>query len=144
MRNLQAKLTSFVKKHKTLSIILVLIVALCAWWAWSAFAPHPLGDKMEYLGKEDYGNIFGFDSAPNSVYYYGTDMSIGEVEQYFRGVEKGHSYQTNATVISFTHDKESFDIAYYQDKNNTSFNTNKKHVVSLLKEDYAPAKKALK
>ena len=134
----------FIKKHKILTVVLAILVALCAWWAWGQLTPHPLGSKMEYLGKEDYGNIFGFDSAPNSEYYYGTDMSMGEVVQYFRGVEKGYSYATNATIISFTYNKESFDIAYYQDKNNTSFNTNKKHVISLLKEDYAPAKKALK
>jgi len=98
MKNLQAKLTSFVKKHKTLSVVLTLVIALCLWWAWGQFAPHPLGEKMEYLGREDYGNILGFDSAPASIYYYGTDMNVDEIAKYFSGTVIENGTTPNGTV----------------------------------------------
>jgi hypothetical protein len=71
------------KKKVWLGIIAGLMVVMLGWWAWNEFAPRPLGNKLEYLGKETYGNIFGFDSFPTSIYYYGTDMTVDETVDYF-------------------------------------------------------------
>lgn len=68
------RIISFAKKHKIITILAVIVIIGTAWWAWVNFSSKPLGDKMEYLGKKDYGNVFGFDYHPYSVYYYGTDM----------------------------------------------------------------------
>lgn len=101
---------------------------------------------MEYLGKEDYGSILGFDYQPYSEYYYGTDMSIGELEKYFKGATVDDSSQqtSGATVIMFTRNQKKFDIYYYWSKKETSFTTGKKAVISMVDEDYKLAKEALK
>lgn len=90
-----------------------------AWWSIVNVMPHPLGDKLEYLGKEDYGNIFGFDSYPYSIYYYGTNMSEEEVKAYFGGVAEntgevaGDGYSgEDLRFNSGTGD--SFEITYYK------------------------------
>src|SRR5687768_7668991 len=70
------------KLHKALIIFAVLIIGIGGWIAYDN-RPRPLGDEMVYLGKEDYGNIFGFDSAPGSVYYYATDMDEEGMKDYF-------------------------------------------------------------
>ena len=145
MKNLQAKLMDFIKRHKVMSVVLTLIIALCLWWAWAQFAPHPLGDKMEYLGKEDYGNILGFDSAPNSIYYYGTDMNLEEVEKYFGKAKLEHSHEetVDSTIMIFNADKSEFSLMYYSNKQAVSFTTKKKYIVSALASQYNTAKSYL-
>ncbi|HMH70490.1 MAG TPA: hypothetical protein VK502_03745 [Candidatus Saccharimonadales bacterium] len=66
----------------------VIVALLLGWWAWSYFGPKPLGDRLEYIGRTDYGSWLPLSSSsPTGVYYYATDMSIGEVERYFKGAE---------------------------------------------------------
>ena len=140
MKTLQAKFVDFVKKHKIMSIVLTLIIALCLWWAWGQFAPHPLGNRMEYLGKEDYGNIFGFDSAPNSIYYYGTDMEPKDMEKYFTATYsplEGLAFKNSR----FTVDNKEFVFTY---ESSSSFSTSKKYVVSISYSQYNIAKNYLK
>ena len=68
---------------KLLFAILLLAVGAISWLTYDTIRPHPLGDQMQYLGKENHGNILGFDSKPYSVYYYGTDMDSGAIKSYF-------------------------------------------------------------
>ena len=75
----------FIKRHKVMTIITGILLVAVATWSISNVIPHPLGDKMEYLGKEDYGCWVGFcDSQPASIYYYGTDMDTRGVTEYFK------------------------------------------------------------
>lgn len=78
------------RRKKTWLVIIagILVIAL-GWWAWGQFAPRPLGDRLDYLGKTDSGNWLGFDSFPSSTYYYETNMNADESVKYF----------TNATVV---------------------------------------------
>lgn len=105
--------------------------------------PHPLGDKMEYLGKEDYGNVFGFDSHPYSVYYYGTDMSEEEIIKYFKKATLNYhtAESTNETLMNFTVDGKEFYLTYY--KKLDTFESNKKAGVSLTNSHFIEAQKSL-
>lgn len=80
-----------VGKKKQLIIfgsIFGIILLLFGWWAFVNLRTYPLGDKLEYLGKQDLGGgLFFSDSRPYSEYYYGTDMTAEEVVGYFRGAE---------------------------------------------------------
>jgi hypothetical protein len=144
MKNLQTKLTGFVKKNKTLSVILALVIVLCLWWAYASFMPHPLGNKMEYLGKEDYGNIFGFDSAPNSEYYYGTDMDAGEIAEYFNGTVIENGATLNGTV-EFGIKLPSGETIYSRltPATQSKYKTTKKSVMDIPSFKYNAAKKYL-
>lgn len=134
----------FIKKHKVLAVILALVITLCLWWAWAQLTPHPLGDRMEYLGKEDYGNIFGFDSAPNSEYYYGTDMSLEEVAKYFNStiVESG---TTPHGTVEFGIKLPSGETIYSKlyPVAQSKYKTTKKGVVEIPSFKYDAAKKYL-
>lgn len=126
---------SFIKKHKISTTVFGIIVVLLSWWTVVNFMPHPLGDKMEYLGKEDYGNVFGFDSYPYSVYYYGTDMSEEEIAQYLsadlrRPIEDKGAY----TDVDLTKNGEDFYLTY---ESSSKFTTSKKYVVSATNEQYS-------
>ena len=72
--------------NKRFFIVICAIVALLtSWWVWDYFSPKPLGDKLEYIGRTDYGSWLPLSSSsPTGVYYYATDMSIGEVGRYFK------------------------------------------------------------
>ncbi|MDX2776570.1 hypothetical protein PV379_04360 [Streptomyces caniscabiei] len=144
-----------IKKYPTTSIVLAALLAFLSWWAWVNFSPKPLGDKMEYLGKKDYGNIFGFDSKPYSVYYYGTDMDEGEIGQYFKDVsspeevsqELGDGY--SAPILSFKSQKGNFTLVFYSNNldavmRNKSFTNTKKYLVSILDSDYPTALESLR
>ena len=95
---------------------------------------------MEYLGKEDYGNILGFDSRPYSVYYYGTDMEPEEMKDYFTAQ---YSPQENLAYknASFTTDGKDFMFTY---EFQSSFTTHKKYIVSIPDSQYNIAKNYLK
>jgi hypothetical protein len=93
---------------KIILIALVLVVGVGGWMTYDNVRPRPLGSQMEYLGKEDYGNILGFDSKPGSVYYYATDINKEELRNYFNatyenldGLAFPHANFTNATGKSF-------------------------------------------
>jgi hypothetical protein len=101
--------------------------------------PHPLGEKMEYLGKEDYGNVFGFDYHPYSVYYYGTDIEPEDMAGYF-GAELEWPIENKLTYIdvNLTKNGRGFYLTY---KTSDTFKTSKKYVVSIKDEYYSIAKK---
>ena len=73
------------KTKYVLLAILGIVILLIGWWAWGQFAPKPLGDRLVYIGREDYGNFpFFSDSKPGVNYRYTTGMSIHETEKYFK------------------------------------------------------------
>jgi len=140
------------KKKIWLGIIAGLVVILLGWWAWGQFAPRPLGDKLEYLGKEDYGNIFGFDSFPSSTYYYETDMNAEETANYFTkasivegpsGTNKWQSFTLRAsngeTIYFYIYPSETF----LEEKPHTSFTIEKNYVLSIPDSKYSAAKDSL-
>jgi hypothetical protein len=129
------------KKKIWLAVVAGLVVVGFSWWAWDQFVPRPLGDRLEYLGKRDYGNIFGFDSRPSSIYYYGTDMSPEELASYFDKAK--YTPQGN---FAFKHAQftspgnKTFTFVYEKD---SSFVTDKKYTISLPGSQYKYAKGSL-
>ncbi|MDX2776569.1 hypothetical protein PV379_04355 [Streptomyces caniscabiei] len=131
-----------------------IIIALLSWWAWVNFSPKPLGDKMEYLGKKDYGNVFGFDSKPYSVYYYGTDMDEEEVASYFHGSlsHEGEPPESgyNGSFIAVHGKRGDFYVRLFENTNAVSeakrsgFNLKNKRILTMTDTDYPTALESLK
>lgn len=94
---------------------------------------------MTYLGKRDYGNIFGFDSKPYSVYYYGTDMDEMEIRAYFTAT---YSPLENIAIkqTRFVSSDGNFVLTY---EKQSLFSTSKKYTVSITDSQYALASKHL-
>jgi hypothetical protein len=108
--------------QKTMIILAILIIGIGGWITYDNVRPRPLGDEMVYLGKEDYGNIFGFDSLPASTYYYETDMDESAMGSYFNTPVlqlPGLAYKN----VSFTSSDGDFSFSY---ESNTGFNREKK------------------
>lgn len=97
-------------------IILVAVGAVTAtlglWWLISSIVDsqktYPLGDRLEYVGKQmlpcpagftSEGFKFGFCDA-KGFYYYATDMSLAETRQYFQNTTVQSSYQDGLEIIS--------------------------------------------
>lgn len=126
--------------QKTMIILAILVVSIGGWITYDNVRPRPLGSEMVYLGKEDYGNIFGFDSYPYSVYYYETDMDETAMKDYFTAkyspleglAYKNARFDTAEGVFAFTYD------------NKTIYTNKKKYVVSIVDEQYSIAIKYLK
>ena len=96
---------------------------------------------MEYLGKKDYGNVFGFDYHPYSVYYYGTDMDEGELTGYF-DAEYTPLESIAFKNVRFVVDGKEFLFTYQQSE--VSFTTSKKYIVTLNGSRYSLARAALR
>ena len=136
-----------VKKYDGISMLIIGVIIIATvsvgWWAWVNFSPKPLGDKMEYLGKEDFGNILGFDTHPYSVYYYGTDMTKDEVITYFSKATLNYQTQekANETLLNFTLNGKEFFVTYYKDLN--VFRSKSQTGISIDSFHYADAQKSL-
>jgi len=117
---------------------------------------YPLGDKLEYIGKQDYGCRVGCDSAPSSVLFYATDMTKEELKGYFRGAiydknldSGGGGAEYNFKDISFSplEGSRGFTLSLYSNKNilnNGSFKqTSKQNILSISFDSYPFAKENL-
>jgi hypothetical protein len=160
--------TSSKNKNIIVVTIVVIVILLSGWWALTQFfggpyhspdVPHPLGEKLEYIGKEDYGCTGFCDSKPSSTYYYATDMSIDEVIHYFKRVtiesdQDIHSTSDPSIPRTFSLKSPKGDVFYityyingqeYIDKSKSEFqNTNKRqHILTVLDEQYTAAKDSL-
>ena len=146
---------SSIKNHRIITLLALIALVLTAWWAWVSFSPKPLGDKLKYLGKEDYGNVFGFDSKPYSVYYYGTDMDERDIAHYFKDIstvkelarESGDGY--SAPIFSFQSSHGEFTLVHYSTNldavmRGRNFKNTKKYLVSIIDSDYSTALQSLK
>jgi hypothetical protein len=138
------------KKKTWLTVIVGILVISLSWWAWNEFVPRPLGDKLEYLGKKDYGNLLGFDSFPYSVYFYSTDMEASEAVEYFA---KGHiidepSTQKETSFTLQTSNGETFRVSFYtkdafEDKYSNLPKPKNDYVLSIPSFKYNVAKDSL-
>lgn len=65
--------------------------------------PYSLGDsdKLQYIGKVDYGCLLICDSEPASTYYYATDMNMNEVFAYFKKASVIQAPQTIGNKVYF-------------------------------------------
>lgn len=136
-----SKFVGFVQRRKVISIVITIVIVLSSWWAITTFMPHPLGEKLEYLGKKDYGCWIGFcDSKPASTYYYGTDLEPSEMQTVFSAQ---YSPLDNLAFKNarFTSSDGEFIFTY---ETTRSFSTSKKYVISIVNSQYTIAKEHLK
>lgn len=127
------------------------MVIILIWWAWGQFAPRPLGERLEYLGKRDHGNWLGFDSFPYSTYFYGTDMDAKKSIEYFTKAnlidEPGTSSSTSFVLQSPS--GETFRVNFYtkeafEDKyNNSPPPRNSSYILSISDSKYNAARDSL-
>jgi hypothetical protein len=104
------------------SIIIVAAIFIIRFtpWVWYDHSAKPLGSRMEYIGKHDYGCAPGpcIGGEPGTTYYYATDMSIEEVESYFKEAKLKEQPQpeSETTSIWLHNDKmdDGFVINYYK------------------------------
>lgn len=145
-------------KRKTLSkkviaiicTIVLIILLPTSWFAYTAFSPKPLGDKLEYIGKQDYGCIVFCDSRPGSVYYYATDMNIEQIEAYFNNaVVKRPSEDKMDYAWIWLKNKvssQTFLLNYYnqEDSQKLTHKREDKNIISITSEQYATALDSLR
>lgn len=144
MQKKSSPLVTFIKKHKATSIILVIILVGLLWWSVANLTPRPLGDRLDYLGKEDSGGgLFYMDYTPYSVYYYGTDVTPEQLVNQFKDTSLKHPIEDNGQYIDVWLEShgETFSFTYKKEGN---FKTTKKYILSILDEDYPKAKQYLK
>lgn len=158
------RLKGFTSKHRPLTVLLYLVLVLALFFVVKGWidAPRDLGAKLIYIGKSDYGNIFGFDQYPGSTYYFATDMNTEELKTYFKkatyfpvpsdggGSDSGYSY-TNFHFQLESRNTGGFVLAYYGNANaqaveqqfNLTNNTNLHYIVSIDASEYQHAKESL-
>jgi len=137
-----------------LDAIILIIVGLIAFSAWQSNQPHPLGDRLEYVGKQDYG--YGLsDGPPSTEYYYATDMTVDEVASYFNKTElyKGSPTSINkmsdyaSILLSNKSSHVSFEVDFYDHGSTydsmSHLINGKKYIISINAKDYAIAKQSL-
>lgn len=128
---------------------IILVVGL--WIYFVKTTTYPLGDKLEYIGKKDYGCWLFCDSNPASTYYYATDMTIEEVIKYFQktSIEREPSAINGETYFALkTPSGETVYLYYYEDGGSLTeqeklSSTNKAHVLKLPSFKYQVLKNAL-
>ena len=155
---------------KQLLLIAGLIIAGIAALLWGLKtymdAPRDLGEDIVYIGKQDYGNIFGFDQLPGSTYYFETNMSKQHLEDYVNktaytfytenGGGKNADYEY--TDLNFAsdgntspeYDKNRFFINYFDEQNTKAAlpilglkHTGKKYLIAIDSEYYPRLRQAL-
>jgi len=143
------------KKKIWLGIIAGLAVILIGWWAWGQFAPRPLGDRLEYLGKRDYGCAWFCDSPPSTTYSYATDMTPPELLEYFPKAQMldeddiDHwQDQGNFRIHFFDQNSNMFTISFRTDtaEHIRNFNlkpTTRAYIVEIESNEYQFAKDSL-
>lgn len=138
--------------------ILLILAAIIFYAQWQASVPKPLGDKLEYIGKVDYGCIGFCDSPPGSTYYYATDMKVEQLIGYFKGAEATNPSQIDnwqdrgdAPWFDFVNKqtKSPFTLIYYYEGNkrlhelSLSVTSSKQHVIELDQSAYGAAEHSL-
>lgn len=124
-------------------------------WVWYDKSPKPLGSKLEYIGKDDYGCRFGFcDSKPGSNYYYATDLNIDQIAPYFKHatLQEEPTAQSDSTTIWLHNNSlnKGFTIYYFGERKIDSATLSQlgltqttKHILKINASNYDMAKKSL-
>lgn len=147
------KINSLTRKtYITASIILLLICAIGGVVLYRHTLSYPLGSKLEYIGKVDYGCWLVCDSNPASTYYYATDMSVNDVIAYFKRLHLEGEVRTINEVADFSlTDSVNNDVSiYYYNQKQAALHDNpslrssqKKYIISVPDFDYQLAKSSL-
>ncbi|HEU5187677.1 MAG TPA: hypothetical protein VFT87_04180 [Candidatus Saccharimonadales bacterium] len=154
------------RKSKIIVTVAVLLVTVLGIFLFTSYINQPknLGPNLEYLGKRHtgcplplpLGYLLLCSSEPGEEYYFGTDMSREELRGYFKGADSvtsenlvsGTGAKYSWVDVGFTTKSGNFTFFFYDNKQGVletySLNkTNKKNIISIDKEDYQEAKKAL-
>ncbi len=144
-------------------ICLVSVIFICiCYFTYQFYKPYPLGDanKLQYIGKVDYGCWLICDSNPASTYYYATDLNLDQVTKtlftkasLYKKPEFGYASGKGADdvrqywIVYGINGDWAFD-AYFYDNPRTlisgyHFATNKQHVISIDSESYDLVKNSL-
>jgi hypothetical protein len=144
--------------HLILLTIAIFVIGVVGWVVYvNKVVSYPLGDGLEYIGKQDYGCWLVCDANPASVYYYGTEMSVEEVVAYFpkasiiddEEVRAGEAEAIPVTIIlKGVNSNNPIYINYYKlgKDQSATFHLStprKQHLVSIQDEDYQAAKDSL-
>lgn len=143
----------------TIATGLALLVG--SWFYIQPRIPHPLGDKLQYIGKWDYG-CSGFwlcDSRPGTTYIYATDLTPPELVDYFK---RARAEDPEYQVEQWEDRGESFDVELVNTKSSEGFSIffearpdqefktdfgptqlTKKYIVRIDSTDYNTAKDSL-
>lgn len=142
------------------TIIVGLLVLIGAWFFYiQPQLPRPLGDRLEYIGKRDYGCNWLCDSRPGTTYLYATDLTPPELVDYFgkaqatQPISDVERWQNRGSAFSVellnTEAAESFFI-YFEAKPNQEVETDfgsvqltKKYIVRVDYDYYNIAKDSL-
>ena len=139
--------------RKKLSIIVFVISAIIVlaigWFYFQSRISYPLGDKLEYVGKQDYGCTWLCDSRPSTSYFYATDLTPPELAIYLQNAQatdaefqigrwqnRGESFHID--FINQT-SSERFTLYFYTDPpkiGTESIQTTKQYIVSLNSGSY--------
>lgn len=146
------KKVSFSKKAiATVSIFTLLALGFFIFYVYPNFIfSKPLGDKLEYIGKTDYGCWLVCDANPGSTYYYATDMSVEEITDYFKATTSSplRAFDGMTDFVLKTKDGHSISIYYYTDKEKVADKginkkVRKKAIISIPGFQYDAAKNSL-
>lgn len=139
-----------------------IVIGVIAWitpWVHLDTRPKPLGERLEFIGKFDYGCYGGLcDSPPGASYFYASDMTAKEVGQYFQKAvlverpikeeyskEEGGRYRLEFSIKQDT--KKGFYLIFYDNgpiqsvKN--GLKTTKKHLIEVDHTYYQIARDSL-
>jgi len=145
------------KNKKRIAIILstigILLIGTLGWLIYSTYiATYPLGNKLEYIGKTNYGCWWVCDADPASTYYYATDMDTNQIKSYFHAAKFDQEPRTIGTTTDFSllsKNNKIISIHIYKDKQDENLtwrhlqNSNKKYIVSIPSFNYPAAKDSL-
>ncbi|HEU5187329.1 MAG TPA: hypothetical protein VFT87_02380 [Candidatus Saccharimonadales bacterium] len=143
--------------------VVVIILALFGVKSYLVDQPKNLGPNLEYLGKRHtgcplplpLGYLLLCSSEPGEEYYFGTDMSEEELENYFTkahslgtpttGTSDGHSFKLLSFQPDFSNDI--FYITYFENseiiRDSLNKKTDNKTVLKVSDSDYNLARSCL-
>lgn len=144
------------KKYKYKHLIttitpLALIVIIISFFVFDSIRSRPLGEKVEYVGKQSFGSIFPPSSSlPYDVYYYDTNMSPEEIIAYFKKAQLTSAIKDGGTVKSFTlkmANDETIDLIVHnkssEDTEAILKNTDKKYIFTVPSFKYDQLKASI-
>jgi hypothetical protein len=159
---LQQRHEEVTMKPKRRTILLILggmVLVVATFFAIKAYieAPRDLGPDLVYIGRENYGNILGFDQAPGSNYFFATSMTKDQLIAYITKLgyvydsEHSGSVGGHAGLVFSANNGAGFDLNYYDSVNTVSEvdgvdlkNTDKKpFIVKVADYEYPKLKQAL-